>query len=169
MGTFQDAMNRMAASEFTGRSFELELFRQLLEGNRGSPAGILNLHGTGGIGKSTLLERYRVIAENGGAAYAGVDMRECMGDSRTVLRVIAEQLHDEDEDEAPAGYAAGETAAAAARIVNREAEKRTVVLAFDQYEEAGGLDCEPGGGEAYGRARLRPVRGSRRAGFLAAR
>jgi DNA-binding CsgD family transcriptional regulator len=135
MSTFQDAMNQIAASEFTGRAFEQELFRQVLEGHRAdSPARILNVYGTGGIGKTTLMERYRRIAENASAAFVSVDMRECMGDSRSVYRRIGYQLKEQNE------AAQLDALSGTAALLNQEAERCTVVLAVDQYEEAGGLD-----------------------------
>ncbi|MET7486589.1 ATP-binding protein [Streptomyces sp. NPDC005538] len=59
---------------FVGRERELALFRRALAGEPGTPTVIV-LHGPGGMGKSTLLQRFAAEARIAGRPVVGVDAR----------------------------------------------------------------------------------------------
>ncbi|HEX9386245.1 MAG TPA: hypothetical protein VF918_07990, partial [Anaerolineales bacterium] len=59
--TFQDLLDDFSAEVFVGRGEQLTLFEQALEASR-PPFLILNISGQGGVGKSTLLDRYEQLA-----------------------------------------------------------------------------------------------------------
>ncbi len=71
--SIQEVLRRRRGAAFVGRDGQLALFRE----NHGLPpdrrAYVFNVHGEGGVGKSTLLERWRQIARELGAAEAMVD------------------------------------------------------------------------------------------------
>lgn len=71
LGSAVDAA-RVAA--FVGRSAECEVFRAALDGP--DPPRVMYLHGPGGIGKTTLLHRYRIAAQRAGRSVLVLDTRD---------------------------------------------------------------------------------------------
>lgn len=134
--TFGDALGRMGAEEFTGRTFELQYMERMLAARDG-PEKLLHLSGIGGIGKTALLERFRTTAAQAGAVYCLVDMRDCLGNAELFLSELERQL---DLAGCLEAEEAAERTKAVLAAVNRMAGERKVVLALDQYEEVGGLD-----------------------------
>ncbi len=134
-GTFRTLLGQLADEDFAGRSFELSLFREKLKPESPSAERIVNVYGPGGIGKTSLLAQFRRIAENAGAAYASVDMREAAANPELLCREAAHQLGFEttiDHMNVPDRD-----------FVNRLREiaaNKPVVLALDRFEEAGTLD-----------------------------
>lgn len=63
-GSLRDRLRERAAQRFVGREAELELLRAAV-GRSPSVQALYFVHGPGGIGKSTLLERLRRMAEHG--------------------------------------------------------------------------------------------------------
>ena len=69
--SFQDLLNNFADEVFVGRGEQLTLFEGAIKASQ--PAFlILNISGQGGVGKTTLLERYCQISKNNEVAYASV-------------------------------------------------------------------------------------------------
>lgn len=60
---------------FVGRSAETAQFRQIVQ-HDGVPKGILNIYGPGGIGKTRLIDEFRRIAADSGAACLSLDSRD---------------------------------------------------------------------------------------------
>ena|SRR5258706_15690453 len=69
--SFQDLLDNFADEMFVGRSEQLSLFESALKASQPSFL-ILNISGQGGVGKTTLLERYCQISKNNEVAYASV-------------------------------------------------------------------------------------------------
>jgi hypothetical protein len=70
--SFQDLLNSFADEVFVGRTEQLSLFEGALSASQPSFL-ILNISGQGGVGKTTLLERYHQISINRGVAYGIVN------------------------------------------------------------------------------------------------
>lgn len=124
-------------TSFVGRSFELRCFEQLLVGgvNAAAPRRLLNVHGTGGMGKTVLLEQYRFLAEAWQLSCVLLDVRLYRNEADRLCRDIGAAM---DPAALPAeGGSALESCLAA---VNVQAEERRVVLLLDHYEEIGALD-----------------------------
>ncbi len=111
-----------------GRRREMRRFLRWLRGEAGSGRPILNVHGPGGVGKSTLLDAFQAAAAGEGVRWFLVDLAGGAFTDR--LRDILSELHT------LGGEAAG--AAAAVRGTGRRVAR--VVLALDSYEEAGPLE-----------------------------
>ena len=93
--SFQDLLDDFADEVFVGRGEQLSLFETAIKATKPSFL-ILNISGQGGVGKSTLLERYRGISKSNDVAYAIVNE-----DHLTILKILetfAQQLENEGLD-----------------------------------------------------------------------
>jgi len=140
METIRDVMIRLGAEEFTGRSFECRYFSRMLEAGTEGTARILNVHGTGGIGKTTLLTHFRRLAETAGAGFALMDMRDYMGNPELFLKDLASSLGGEIEISTVDAARSAMLAEQIIEHLNSLTQGRRIVLALDQYEEAGSID-----------------------------
>ena len=121
-GTLGEVLVSRRRRCFVGRDGELELVRAALEA-REPLFSVLWFSGPGGIGKTSLLEAIAELAEGaGGWRVVRLDGRELPSSSRVALEVVREALGTTEGDEVIAAP-----------------EGRLVVL-FDAYEQAGGLD-----------------------------
>ncbi|WP_068618233.1 LuxR C-terminal-related transcriptional regulator [Paenibacillus tuaregi] len=136
METIRDVMIRLGAEEFTGRVFECQYFGRMLEARSEGTARILNVYGTGGIGKTTLLARFGHLAGTSGARFMLMDMRDYMGNPSLFMEDLASKL-GWDNGKSPRGT---DLAGHVLEQLNRSTEGKKVVLALDQYEEAGSMD-----------------------------
>jgi ABC-type lipoprotein export system ATPase subunit len=75
---------------FIGREVEIEGFRHNLKLPYDDRKYILNIFGQGGIGKTTLLKRFQILASEQGSITALTD--ESQVDILEVLGTLAEQL-----------------------------------------------------------------------------
>jgi len=114
--TFGDSLERERDRTFTGRSFELSTFRTLLERKAATPASIVNVYGTGGIGKTALLLQAKRLATEAGAAFALVDARETMSSPALLAQELIRQLrtYERQEPPGPSATAGGHSASGAA-------------------------------------------------------
>jgi DNA-binding CsgD family transcriptional regulator len=116
----------------------LEQFHNFLHGRHEqegtAPKNVWNLYGTGGVGKSTLLDAYRRLARQAGALYVLVDSRDFPHTGDGLCRQILQQV--------PGGEVTGDASAtdACLRALQTQAEQQTVILALDTYEEMSDLD-----------------------------
>lgn len=114
----RDVLTEHAARSFVGRTQELAVLLQILEGD--GPF-VVAVHGIAGIGKSALLDAFAVQVRARGAIVVRLDCREMEPTSRGFLTGLRRAI----------GGKAG-TAAEAARRLGRLGER--VVLAIDTYE-----------------------------------
>jgi len=93
--SFQDLLNDFADEVFVGRSEQLSLFEGAIKATKPSFL-ILNISGQGGVGKSTLLERYRGISKSNKVAYAIVNEDHLT--IPKILETFVQQLEDDGLD-----------------------------------------------------------------------
>ena len=113
---------------FIDRPHELELFEQTLQG---APRSwhILNVHGPGGIGKSTLLDAYRRLSEQHDTPYLYFDASDYAAQPERFVQRCATLLQ---LDEC--------SLAAILETITGLTKSGMVVIAIDTYEEAGELN-----------------------------
>lgn len=121
---------------FVGRDFETRLFEQYFLHLSERTERILNIFGTGGMGKSYLLDRFRSRAMAAGSLFLLVDVRD-FRTAEALSAYILDLLHASNPSVSAADMPIAERCAAA---LNEAAQTRRVVLAFDHYEEIGSLD-----------------------------
>ncbi|MHB9145020.1 MAG: AAA family ATPase [Symbiobacteriia bacterium] len=132
--TIGSALRDLEDRFFVGRQEECRFFAGCLagDGDRGEWQ-ILNIHGFGGVGKSSLLDAFRRMAENAGALYLYLDARDLSTSPDRLVDKLTQAM----------GLAGGKdqpTAGDCLRAIHEAAARRPVVLAFDTYEEIGALD-----------------------------
>lgn len=91
-GNWDDLINEAESERFVGREQELELFRKEI-GLARPRSLIFYITGQGGVGKSTLLGRYRTVAEAAGFLLADTD--ELQRDVPSVLGRFARQFSEQ--------------------------------------------------------------------------
>ncbi len=121
---------RIKKGFFVGRARECDLFAQALAGKR--EWEILNPFGPGGVGKSTLLDAYRRIADQQGALYFHFDARDLSDQPDSLLSRLNTAL-------AAAGLQ-GERDEAYLTTLHRISAERRIAIVFDTYEDIGALD-----------------------------
>jgi len=93
--SFQDLLDDFAGEVFVGRGEELSLFENALKSTK-PPFLILDISGQGGVGKSTLLERYHQIARDNHVAFGLVS--EDHLEVPKILNTFATQLQEDGLD-----------------------------------------------------------------------
>ncbi|CAM4372403.1 helix-turn-helix transcriptional regulator [Paenibacillus tarimensis] len=129
-------MQEWMESDFVGRAFELHLIEEYIARLELRDERIINIHGTGGIGKTSLLGRCRTLARKHGARYAELNMKDMVPNPGQVYLRLLTQLGLP----APHTDKQGEDVWANWDIVNELAERHRIVLAIDHYEAAGLVD-----------------------------
>ncbi len=112
--TLGDAVRHQQSRLFVGRRQECKLFVHHLVDHAGSER-ILNVFGSGGMGKSYLLDKFRRLAEEAGALYLSLDSRDIPRPPDTLAKELLAAFHAAEPN-------------------------RCLVLALDTYEEMGDLD-----------------------------
>jgi hypothetical protein len=77
----------VSAVRFVGREGELALFESAVRARK-PPFSVLQIHGAGGVGKSTLLRRFAEIAGRAGRAVIAIDGRDVPPSRREFIRAI---------------------------------------------------------------------------------
>lgn len=121
-----------------GRQREIRLFHDLLQGNYPEKR-IVNLYGTGGVGKSFLLDEYRKIAVEIGVLFILLDSRDFIHNPLSLclraLRLLEGiNLYETQEQLLP------QSVVECIGKLNRLAANQRLCLAFDTFEEMGELD-----------------------------
>lgn len=89
MATVAARLRAARERSFVGRERELELFRSALR-ERPPPFAVLHVHGPGGVGKTTLLERFADEADAAGRRRVVLDARALGGSPAAFLDALAE-------------------------------------------------------------------------------
>lgn len=119
---------------FIGRQKELGLFAEYV-GYRRDAAVILNIHGLGGIGKSSLLDQFERIAVGQGAAFFKMDSNDFDHSIPHFLRFVAQLLDLEMKSDSQAAILQ-----LTMKKLRELARRQKVVLAIDTYEQMHALD-----------------------------
>ncbi len=117
---------------FLGREHERTLFSAALSA-RTRDWTILNPYGPGEVGKSSLLDAYRRIADQHGALCIHMDARDLSGAPELLLAKLDDALRPNAAPAAPSLEATLDALHAATA-------QRPVVVVFDTYEDIGPLD-----------------------------
>ncbi len=129
--TLGQRMNKLMDDHFVGREFEQHVFTTMLQGLEERSERILNLHGTAGIGKTFLLNRFGKLAERVGTRAAYVDAKEAFGSEEVFCGLLLQALGESTEiPDIPACINA----------INDKAREQKVVLLIDGFETMGSLD-----------------------------
>lgn len=135
LSSFGEEIRRLEESFFVGRKMELEQFRHFL-GNPESKERILNVSGTGGIGKSSLLDQFRRICDLEEIPFFLLDSLDFSktpkGFASRLLTILNAEVHE--------GCLEEEMVSEAASELNKFAQTSKLVLAIDTYEEMSELD-----------------------------
>lgn len=132
--TIGERLERWRADDFVGRAFELGVFEQYVTQLTSRQERIINVYGTGGMGKTQLLERFRRSAADHGACYLGIDMRDYLNNPAAVCGHLLLELGASSDLEEPA------LPEQCLESIRQKAEETRIVLGIDHYEEAGSLD-----------------------------
>lgn len=119
---------------FVGRQAERDRFSKYLT-DRGNEAPIFNVYGVSGIGKSSLLHQFRVIAERQGVPFVMLDSR----DFAHTPTGFCQKLLDELDVEVKVASEEDPVKLAIQRL-NETAAHNGLVLAIDTYEELEDMD-----------------------------
>jgi len=135
MNSYGEEIRRLEESFFVGREMELIIFRDFVF-NLENKQRILNISGTGGIGKSYLLDQFRRICDKEGVPFFLLD---CLDFAKTpkgfVLRLLA-MLKIEVLEE----WSEGKLIEEATTQLNKRAQTGRLVFVIDTYEEMNELD-----------------------------
>jgi len=74
--SLKDLRQQHKKNTFVGRENEIDVFEHMLDKGESHTAPILNIYGIGGIGKSTLLQKYFWLCKKNDIVYASVDGRD---------------------------------------------------------------------------------------------
>lgn len=125
--TIGQRLQSMQQAQFVGRQVEQKLFESALKnGNRSWQ--ILNIHGPGGIGKSTLLDSYQRISQQLGAHFIYLDSVNFTDSSDVFLSLLLAQLPPPTAETNPFEQ------------ITQLAGNQQLVIAIDSYEDIGDLD-----------------------------
>lgn len=136
MHTIGDQLKKLKRASFIGRENELQVFEQTLDNNTGNeehPWQILNIYGPGGIGKSTLLDAYRRIAEKRSLLYFYLDAQDFAASSEVFLNLLSKSL-------AAAGIKTTADEESLIATLQQTAQKEPLVITIDTFEDVGELN-----------------------------
>lgn len=125
MARWIEEEERLESSTFVGRKWECEQFRRLLD-HAGGGERLLNVTGTGGIGKSRLLRQYGFLARERGTAFLTADFRDFAASPEAFESRLLRELGAGEGD--------------AAEALNLLADGRPVVLAIDSYDKGAAIE-----------------------------
>ncbi|CAH1227011.1 hypothetical protein PAECIP111891_06054 [Paenibacillus allorhizoplanae] len=134
MGNFGEEIRQLEEDFFVGRKMELDLFRNLVRSE--STSHILNISGTGGIGKSSLLDQFQRICIHEGVPFFQMDCvdftKTPTGFTSRLLAILKSEVAAEGREDALLQQAEEQ--------LNHLGDMGRLVLAIDTYEEMDELD-----------------------------
>jgi DNA-binding CsgD family transcriptional regulator len=119
-----------------GRERERALFQQFLTG-ASEGKQVWSLYGTGGVGKSTLLDALRRQARKHGAAFHLLDSRDFARSGEALCRRLLEQMNVPE----PAAPVNDSPVEAVLRELHRMAQAHRVIVAIDTFEEMSSMEA----------------------------
>ncbi|WP_276352303.1 LuxR C-terminal-related transcriptional regulator [Cohnella caldifontis] len=132
-------IDRMEHQVLVGRDREIRYYLDCLEG--GAPdTKILNLYGTGGVGKSYLLDEFRRHAGKAGIPFLYIDSRSIPRIPAAFCDYLLRLLHRPIPAAETARMDVRELAARCADELQLAAGGRKLVLALDTFEEIGEME-----------------------------
>ncbi len=127
--TFADKLKLAKQAHFVGREKELQQFKHALDNdNRNSL--VINVHGQGGVGKSTLLDAFRHCTEESDACFLYIDIADLNGSVEIFKSQLGSMLPANptiDNDDL-------------FKHINQIATQKNIVIAIDTFEESGDLN-----------------------------
>lgn len=93
--TLADRLRAHRERRFAGRAAELEAFRGALTAAN-PPFAVLFVHGPGGVGKTTLLDRFELEAMRSGAQCVRIDGRDIAATSEAFVDALRRRLGGAD-------------------------------------------------------------------------
>ncbi|MCR8635513.1 ATP-binding protein [Paenibacillus radicis (ex Xue et al. 2023)] len=125
MDSWGTEAEKLEASTFIGRESEqAKMLKYLKSGEQAAP--LLNIYGTGGVGKSRLVRQYGCLARGEGAVFVLADFRNVASAPEDFEAFLKGELGESDRNPV--------------NVMNEIAAKSKVVLALDSYERAAALD-----------------------------
>ncbi|MRH44260.1 hypothetical protein GH741_16575 [Aquibacillus halophilus] len=135
-GSYQSIITQEEHNSFVGRETELALFNQCLDEKEKSMK-ILNIYGTGGIGKTFLLYEFSRIAENKNCLFLHLDSRDFIHTPLTLAENLLIQINSNSEN---LNDFESLTLQNCFQVLRSLSMKLKVVIAIDSYEQMGDLD-----------------------------
>ncbi|NGP44189.1 hypothetical protein G4V62_04190 [Bacillaceae bacterium SIJ1] len=129
--SFKQVRSNMEKRYFVGRDKEIGIFESYLK-DISCPKKILNIHATGGMGKSYLLDQYKRISTNYNSRFILINSRDFAHSPQQMMRQIYELLGGNEQEKLDHK--------ACIMHINLLAKDTAVILAFDTYEEMQDLD-----------------------------
>src|SRR5688500_10927846 len=127
MARLVDRLRARAAERFVGRETELGLIGASL-GTEPPPVAVFVVHGPGGVGKTSLLERARALAASHGLDSLRLDARDVEPTAPGVVRALGKALGLDPGD------------ATLPRVLERCADAPRRLLLLDTFERLAHLD-----------------------------
>ncbi|WP_409343188.1 LuxR C-terminal-related transcriptional regulator [Paenibacillus sp. MBLB4367] len=135
-----DQLSRIQQREddfLVGREGQLERYLRFLNGEALCGKNVWNVYGTGGLGKSTLIDAFRRMSvQHGGALFLYLDSRDFHHTADELCKKLLQQCGRKD---APAADASN-LAEPCLTALQTAAQTAPVTIAFDTYEEMDDLD-----------------------------
>jgi len=137
--SLRNELDRLEERYFVGREQEISKFADFIRGDT-ADFRIINIYGTAGMGKSTLVDRFRRIASETGNVFILADSRDFHHSPGGFARFIV-QWFQAEENHGGAGDSSEERLLQkAVGLLNEAAQEKQLVLAFDTFEEMGDLE-----------------------------
>ncbi|WP_147433456.1 LuxR family transcriptional regulator [Paenibacillus ginsengarvi] len=118
-----------------GRDHEISMFSEYLDNGIIHGKNIWNLYGTGGVGKTTLMQVFRLLASQKDALYILLDSRDFNRTGHDLLKALYRQVKGTSGE-----FDLEPLLEASVTALQELSAYQKVVLAFDTFEELTGLE-----------------------------
>ncbi|WP_226037233.1 LuxR C-terminal-related transcriptional regulator [Aquibacillus saliphilus] len=134
--SYQAIVTQVEHDAFVGREKELAVFRKTIRNTEGTMK-ILNIYGTGGIGKTFLLSEFSRIAEHENCLFLQLDSRDFIHTPLTLVENLLIQLYSNQETTTNTESLTLQNCFQVLRHLSIDTK---VIIAIDSYEHMGDLD-----------------------------